>query len=39
LGPQARVLGNVHYATLETAVGAQINGRLIHKAASEPPAE
>jgi cytoskeletal protein CcmA (bactofilin family) len=31
LGPQARVLGNVHYTTLETAVGAQISGKLIHK--------
>jgi len=39
LGPQARVLGNVLYATLETAVGDQINGRLIHKAASETLAE
>jgi cytoskeletal protein CcmA (bactofilin family) len=31
LGAKARVLGNVHYTTLETAVGAQINGKLIHK--------
>jgi cytoskeletal protein CcmA (bactofilin family) len=31
LGSKARVLGNVHYTTLETAVGAQINGKLIHK--------
>jgi len=34
LGPQARVLGNVHYNTLETAVGAQITGKLIHKTIS-----
>jgi cytoskeletal protein CcmA (bactofilin family) len=31
LGPKARVLGSVHYMTIETAVGAQINGKLIHK--------
>ncbi len=34
LGSKARVLGSVHYTTLETAVGAQINGKLIHKATS-----
>ena len=32
LGSQARVMGNVHYTTIETAVGAQINGKLIHRA-------
>ena len=31
LGSKARVLGNVHYTTIETAVGAQINGKLIHR--------
>jgi cytoskeletal protein CcmA (bactofilin family) len=31
LGSKARVLGNVHYAVIETAVGAQINGKLIHR--------
>jgi cytoskeletal protein CcmA (bactofilin family) len=36
LGPKARVLGSVHYATIESAVGAQINGRLIHRAAPRP---
>jgi cytoskeletal protein CcmA (bactofilin family) len=30
LGPTARVDGNVHYAVIEMAVGAQINGKLIH---------
>ena len=30
LGPRARVLGNVSYVHIETAVGAQINGKLIH---------
>jgi cytoskeletal protein CcmA (bactofilin family) len=32
LGPKARVLGNVLYTIIETAVGAQINGKLIHRA-------
>jgi cytoskeletal protein CcmA (bactofilin family) len=31
LGPKARVLGNVHYTVIETAVGAQINGKLVHR--------
>ena len=34
LGANARVLGNVHYSIIETAVGAQINGKLIHRAGS-----
>jgi cytoskeletal protein CcmA (bactofilin family) len=34
LGPKARVLGNVYYTIIETAVGAQINGKLIHRANS-----
>jgi cytoskeletal protein CcmA (bactofilin family) len=37
LGSKARVLGNVHYAVIETAVGAQINGKLIHR--SNPQAD
>ena len=32
LGEKARVLGNVRYSTIETAVGAQIHGKLIHRA-------
>jgi len=36
LGPKARVLGSVHYTTIETAVGAQINGKLIHRAKAGP---
>jgi cytoskeletal protein CcmA (bactofilin family) len=32
LGSKARVHGNVHYTSIETAVGAQINGKLIHRA-------
>ena len=31
LGAKARVLGNVQYSVIETAVGAQINGKLIHR--------
>jgi cytoskeletal protein CcmA (bactofilin family) len=36
LGPKARVLGSVHYTTIETAVGAQINGKLIHRGKQSP---
>jgi cytoskeletal protein CcmA (bactofilin family) len=35
LGAKARVLGNVQYAVIETAVGAQINGKLIHRAPAQ----
>ena len=31
LGPKARVLGNVYYTIIETAIGAQINGKLLHR--------
>jgi cytoskeletal protein CcmA (bactofilin family) len=31
LGAKARVLGNVNYTVIETAVGAQINGKLIQR--------
>jgi cytoskeletal protein CcmA (bactofilin family) len=34
LGEKARVLGSVHYAVIETAVGAQINGKLVHSTAT-----
>jgi len=38
LGEKARVLGNVRYSVIETAVGAQINGKLLHRAnAGEAP--
>jgi cytoskeletal protein CcmA (bactofilin family) len=30
LGPKARVTGNVQYGIIEMALGAQINGKLIH---------
>ena len=36
MGPKARVLGSVHYKTIETAVGAQINGKLIHRGKAGP---
>jgi cytoskeletal protein CcmA (bactofilin family) len=36
LGAKARVLGNVHYTLIETAVGAQINGKLVHRVNSGP---
>jgi cytoskeletal protein CcmA (bactofilin family) len=32
LGAKARVMGNVRYSEIESAVGAQINGKLIHRA-------
>jgi len=37
LGAKARVLGNVHYTLIETAVGAQINGQLIHRVSDSEP--
>jgi cytoskeletal protein CcmA (bactofilin family) len=32
LGAKARVSGNVHYGVIEMAMGASINGKLIHEA-------
>ncbi|MEJ2603012.1 MAG: polymer-forming cytoskeletal protein [Gammaproteobacteria bacterium] len=32
LGPTARVIGNVYYNLIEMAVGAEINGKLVHGA-------
>jgi len=31
LGASARVIGNVYYALIEMAIGAEINGQLIHQ--------
>lgn len=31
LGPKSRVIGNVHYKLIEMAVGAEVNGKLIHE--------
>ncbi|HMK85996.1 MAG TPA: polymer-forming cytoskeletal protein [Steroidobacteraceae bacterium] len=39
LGAKARVLGNVQYTVIETAVGAQISGKLIHRTPSPGPRE
>ena len=38
LGAKARVNGNVHYGVIEMAMGASINGKLIHEAVSGPAA-
>ncbi len=38
LGPTARVLGNVHYGTIESAAGAQITGTLV-QVKPVPPAK
>ncbi len=32
LGPKARVTGNVHYRLIEMAMGAEVNGNLVHSA-------
>jgi cytoskeletal protein CcmA (bactofilin family) len=37
LGADARVLGNVQYAVIESAVGAQINGKLVHRVGPAAP--
>jgi cytoskeletal protein CcmA (bactofilin family) len=31
LGPKARVIGNVHYKLIEMAIGAEVNGKLLHE--------
>jgi cytoskeletal protein CcmA (bactofilin family) len=31
LGPKARVIGNVQYRLIEMAIGAEVNGKLIHE--------
>lgn len=31
LGPTARVIGNVYYDLIEMAIGAEINGKLVHQ--------
>mgnify|MGYP001545540233 CR=1 FL=1 len=32
LGPTARVIGNVYYNLIEMAMGAEVNGNLVHRA-------
>lgn len=34
LGPTARVIGNVQYKLIEMAIGAEVNGKLIHQSDS-----
>lgn len=34
LGPKARVIGNVQYRLIEMAIGAEVNGKLIHESES-----
>jgi cytoskeletal protein CcmA (bactofilin family) len=36
LGQQARVTGNVYYNLLEMAMGAEVNGNLVHQGARAP---
>jgi len=36
LEPQARVHGDVHYKTLQMQVGAQVNGKLVHREHKPP---
>ena len=36
LGATAKVAGNVHYGLIEMAMGAQINGKLIHQPPRSP---
>jgi cytoskeletal protein CcmA (bactofilin family) len=37
LGPTARVVGNVYYNLIEMAIGAEINGKLIHQPDGQVP--
>jgi cytoskeletal protein CcmA (bactofilin family) len=36
LGPHARINGNVFYSLIEMAVGATVNGKLVHRPANQP---
>lgn len=36
LGPTARVVGNVIYNLIEMAIGAEVNGKLVHQAPGRP---
>jgi cytoskeletal protein CcmA (bactofilin family) len=37
LGPTARVIGNVYYNLVEMAIGAEINGKLVHRPRGQVP--
>ena len=39
LGPTARVVGNVVYNLIEMAIGAEVNGKLIHRPAGQAQTE
>jgi cytoskeletal protein CcmA (bactofilin family) len=39
LGPKARVIGNVQYKLIEMAIGAEVNGKLIHESEGGAVAE
>ncbi|HEX2140033.1 MAG TPA: polymer-forming cytoskeletal protein [Woeseiaceae bacterium] len=36
LGPTAQVIGNVYYNLIEMAIGAEINGKLVHQPGGQP---
>ncbi len=36
IGPEAKIIGNVYYDLFEMAVGAEVNGKLIHKPKDRP---
>lgn len=36
LGANARVIGNVYYNLIEMAIGAEVNGKLIHESSRQP---
>ncbi len=37
LGATARVIGNVYYNLIEMAIGAEINGKLVHQPEGQVP--
>jgi len=37
LGPTARVIGNVYYNLIKMAIGAEINGKLVHQPEGQVP--
>lgn len=37
LASEARVTGNVYYGLIEMAMGAEVNGKLVHESENNPP--
>mgnify|MGYP001808956332 FL=1 len=37
LGPTARIIGNIYYNLIRMAIGAEINGKLVHQPESQVP--